>query len=390
MVRHTSNSSRRALALVMTLLTVIVLAIVVSQLVYSTAIDLRVASNHASMAQNDIALTSAASLVMAKLDMADELHGEEAYHALNDPWAQEFEHEFGEDTILEIKVVDHERRFNLLRLVEGEEADQERAKKAFIALLENVRPDTNPGPESLVDRIITWMKDKTGWKTPEKGSSQPLVAKGSSLPLVSLDDLTLVDGIDSGFLDGEEDENGKYTPGIRYYVTIQSNQKINLNTASKAVLMTLSPDITNEIAEAVVEARGGGGSEPDDGRETQQSLAGAETESTPFTKVDDEGVKNLFSEEASSEEAEWAESKKTEDESESSSEEAEEGEEEKTTIWDVIQHDITVESETFGAECTARKENLRRKIEFILQRSKSEMRIVFWREMMISEDTQDK
>ena len=56
--------------------------------------------------------------------------------------------------------------------------------------------------------------------------------------------------------------NGQYIKGMRYYLTIDSNRKINVNTASKAVLMTLSPDITDEIAESIIEARGGNGAEP--------------------------------------------------------------------------------------------------------------------------------
>jgi len=76
----------------------------------------------------------------------------------------------------------------------------------------------------------------------------PYVPKNG--PLESLGEMLLIKGMDSSTFYGEEGRDG-----LRNYLTIHSEGKININTASLPVLMSLSPKVDQAMAQGVLDYR---------------------------------------------------------------------------------------------------------------------------------------
>ena len=104
--------------------------------------------------------------------------------------------------------------------------------------------------EGIVDSIKDWIdtdEEVTGQGAESSYYAQlkpPYQAKNG--PLDSIDELLLVKGITREIFFGSEGR-----PGIRDYLTICGEGKININTAPLLVLRALSPDMTVEKAQAM-------------------------------------------------------------------------------------------------------------------------------------------
>jgi general secretion pathway protein K len=69
-------------------------------------------------------------------------------------------------------------------------------------------------------------------------------------PLDSLGEMLLIKGIDSSIFYGTDEREG-----LRNYLTVYSEGKININTASLPILLSLSPMVDQTMAQAVVDSR---------------------------------------------------------------------------------------------------------------------------------------
>lgn len=137
-----------------------------------------------------------------------------------------------------IRVVDENGKFNLNSLIWPNGTTNEAAFNSFIRLLKNLNLD-----ENIAYRVADWIDRDL---EPRRRDSEE-GAKNDYLD--SVDELLLVKGIDSQAYD-------KLSPLVTVYGIEQGyNNLININTASRAVIMSLDDNITEALAERVINYR---------------------------------------------------------------------------------------------------------------------------------------
>ncbi len=137
-----------------------------------------------------------------------------------------------------IRVVDENGKFNLNSLIWPNGTTNETAFNSFIRLLNNLNLD-----ENIAYRVADWIDRDL---EPRRRDSEE-GAKNDYLD--SVDELLLVKGIDSQAYD-------KLSPLVTVYGIEQVyNNLININTASRAIIMSLDDNITEALAERVINYR---------------------------------------------------------------------------------------------------------------------------------------
>lgn len=137
-----------------------------------------------------------------------------------------------------IRVVDENSKFNLNSLVYPNGTTNETAFNSFIRLLNNLNLD-----ENIADRVADWIDRDLEPRTRDSEEG----AKNDYLD--SVDELLLVKGSDSHTYD-------TLSPLVTVYGIAQVyNNLININTATKAVIMSLDESITETLAERVINYR---------------------------------------------------------------------------------------------------------------------------------------
>lgn len=137
-----------------------------------------------------------------------------------------------------IRAVDENGKFNLNSLLWPNGTTNETAFNSFMGLLENLSLD-----ENIAYRVADWIDRDL---EPRRRDSEE-EAKNDYLD--SVDELLLVKGIDSQTYD-------KLSPLVTVYGIEQVyNNLININTASRAVIMSLDDNITEALAERVINYR---------------------------------------------------------------------------------------------------------------------------------------
>jgi len=162
------------------------------------------------------------------------------------------------------QVADEEGKFNVLDLVneDGEtDEDSNAAALRLEDLLEILGLPQSRAVE-IVDSLIDWM-DFDGSVT-GSGAEEPYYSALASpyscanAKPPSLEDLALVKGIGPVLLHSGEGE----VPSLEKFLTVHGEKKggdkfrrINLNTAPLEVIMALSPEIDERLAEEIIESR---------------------------------------------------------------------------------------------------------------------------------------
>ncbi|BBM83559.1 general secretion pathway protein GspK [Candidatus Uabimicrobium amorphum] len=279
------KKAKKGIALVMVLMLCTILVVVVSEFAYSCKVDAYVAYNQAHDLQNRYALISFLNRAIARIQLdalADNdnqdknSQKEKTYDTIFDPWAlqgQKLEVELG-DTTVEGFIIDEERKFPLLKLIEKEKKSENKDnnnqnnnnnnnndnnkkpnnnnkkkvsyKKVFTKLLKVVSKKDGKTAEAMHDGIVAWLKEKKG-KMKEKYPTK--------VAIYSLKELLFAKGIDQTTLLGGEDKKKRKVTGFANYITIWSQGKVNINTASQQVLLSLSDKMTPDIAKAIIAKR---------------------------------------------------------------------------------------------------------------------------------------
>ncbi|MFB3926697.1 MAG: general secretion pathway protein GspK [Syntrophales bacterium] len=94
---------------------------------------------------------------------------------------------------------------------------------------------------AIVDAIKDWIDTDSELTGGEKGQKEPPFSKNA--PLDSIEELLMVKGISRDLFYGKDG-----VPGIAQYLTIFGDGRININTAPKLVLKSLSREITDDVA----------------------------------------------------------------------------------------------------------------------------------------------
>jgi general secretion pathway protein K len=249
----------KGVALVLALAVIALLVSLVVDFSYTMMVDLTLAAN---LRDGQKAFYVASSGVELAKHLLKEDKNE--YDGLDEDWAQLPEHPgfLSEDDEGRFKVTieDEAGKFPINALVKKDNngystVDRDRSEQ-LKQLFEALELD----PE-LIDPIIDWLdSDSTpsslyGLSGAEdayyQGLPSPYHCKNG--PLDSLDELLLVKGMTKEILYGTAEKKG-----LIHYLTIYSDGKININTASAEVLQSLSVHdaiITKNLAQAIIDYR---------------------------------------------------------------------------------------------------------------------------------------
>ena len=281
---------RSGMALVLTLLTVSFLVAVTVQLGTSVNWQLQAAANQMKNVQLDAMLMSGLNLARAAL-LADQQEND--FDSALDSWG-----EFEPDTLaalvttgsIAIKIEDLSGGLQVNALVLSKE-DKKKLKQDNNAPSQRGKPKKDPekmqrqlwtrflttgdfavededAAAELLDSLADWLDedDEERDNGAEQGyySSQNPSYEPANGPILLPEELLLVKGWNRRLLYGDKEHSG-----IIDYLTIAGRDgKININTAPSQILQILSPDMTPELADKLIEFRA------DEGN--REKLAGAD------------------------------------------------------------------------------------------------------------------
>ncbi|SNZ06475.1 general secretion pathway protein K [Persephonella hydrogeniphila] len=150
-----------------------------------------------------------------------------------------------ENVKVEVQIVDQERFLNPNRVITGEKID-----KKFFGILERLF-DTVQINNQILYNIIDWI-DADSFSNGGKEDYRLYPAKNSYIDTV--EEFLLIDGVDSKVFNGKI-INGRFFPGLKSVLSPYSNGKVNINTASKWVLMALDEEIDSSLASKIISYR---------------------------------------------------------------------------------------------------------------------------------------
>lgn len=239
----------RGVALVLTLLILTILVV--------TGLELNRAMRvEASLAGNFRDLTQASYIAQSGVEIARSLIQEDdpTYDGADERWAQfELLSHLSEQLFPEGyftgRIVDESGKFNPNGLITPYGNVDPKKRDQIERLLILLRYD--PG---VIDAILDWLDPDELRRTLGAEREYYMLLKPpyapKNGPLDSLGEMLLIKGVSPSIFYGTEEKEG-----LRKYLTVYSEGKININTASLQVLMSLSPKVDQIMAQAVVDYR---------------------------------------------------------------------------------------------------------------------------------------
>lgn len=147
-------------------------------------------------------------------------------------------------------ITDESGKFDLNCLVIGEQKDREFRKAQFKRLFEVLETDISQGElDELAEAVRDWEdEDDETVSGAENDYYQSLDTpyECKNGPMDCPEEILLVKGMKPEYYYGTENYKG-----LKDYVTVGTGGKINLNTASDVVLMSVSISLTEDVAEAI-------------------------------------------------------------------------------------------------------------------------------------------
>lgn len=247
-----SLNNQRGMALLLVLVVVALLSALLTELAFSTLIDLRLAETFRDS-------TRAAYLAKGGVRVGRALLQEDrnTWDHESEFWGQGVASYPVGDGVISVTVKDQDGLFNLNRLVVGGVADnifKQRCNKLFLEL-------DLPDPEDLTAALIDWIDaDDTVYTDPQTGASgaeesyyqglaQPAHCKNA--PFDSLEELAAVRGFTPEVL-----------TALKGLFTVYGVRQLNINTAPPQVLLAWyawdNPALDDSLATTIYEARKNG------------------------------------------------------------------------------------------------------------------------------------
>jgi general secretion pathway protein K len=246
---HKKTKGQRGVALVLTLLILTILVV--------TGLELNRAMRvEASLAGNFRDLTQASYIAQSGVEIARALIQEDdpTYDGPDERWAQ-FEvlaylsHQLFTEGYFTGQIVDESGKFNPNGLISPYGNVDPKKRDQIERLLILLRHD--PG---VIDAILDWLDPDELRRTLGAEREYYMLLKPpyapKNGPLDSLGEMLLIKGVSPSIFYGTDDKEG-----LRDYLTLYSEGKININTASLPVLMSLSPKVDQAMAQAVLDYR---------------------------------------------------------------------------------------------------------------------------------------
>jgi len=240
---------QRGVALVLTLLVLTLL--VVTGLEMNRAVRVE-----ATLAENFRDLTQASCIAQSGVEVARALiqNDNPVYDGPDESWAQ-FENlallssGFFPAGSFSGRIADENSRFNPNRLLDSYGNVNLKKREQLDRLLSLLGH-----PADWVEALLDWMdpddQPRPGGAEREFYLSKKKPHPAKNGPLDSLEELLLIKGVDPFLLYGGEGKEG-----LKDYLTVHSDGRININTASPAMIMSLSPKIDQTMAQAVIAYR---------------------------------------------------------------------------------------------------------------------------------------
>ncbi|UCD56583.1 MAG: type II secretion system minor pseudopilin GspK [Candidatus Hydrogenedentota bacterium] len=234
-----ARSDERGMALLLTLLVTVILAVVILEFNYIMRVQATLSGNLVDDVRAEAAARVGVEMAKAMLlnDILADSEKEVASDTLEEEWASDIKVET-DASATEAVVSDEMGKLNLNRLVNRPSAESD-LESVNTSMVENVRRlfellELDP---NLVDCIVDWI-DENDQEEPfgaeasyYESLSPPIRCKDG--PLDSVEELLLVKEFDAGILYGEED-----MPGLAEFVTVCGDQEglVNINTAPEEVI----------------------------------------------------------------------------------------------------------------------------------------------------------
>ena len=160
-------------------------------------------------------------------------------------WSQTIPISF-EDVNVKIEIADQERFLNPNFLLNVNTVN-EKYKLVFERLFDILNMDY-----SVLYNIIEWIDKDSSPNNGGKENYELYMAKNDKLD--TLEELKLIEGVSDQLYNGTV-EGGYFKPGFRSLFSPYSNGKVNINTASKWILMALDSEIDEALANEIIRYR---------------------------------------------------------------------------------------------------------------------------------------
>ena len=248
------RNDNRGVALILVILMISVLVAVTIELNRSTRSDIHEAAN-LSDGIKLLYIAKSGFDAGAALLLADR----QGYDALTADWGnirliEEKSKLLFPDGYFTVPIEDEAGKININKLADGNAYNPD-IRDLLIRLLR--LPEFNLDTkkiEDIVEAIKDWIdpdEDRTGAGAESahyQALDRPYSAKNG--PLDCIEELLMIKGMTDRLYYGTQE-----MPGLRQMLTVHGDGKINLNTAPKPILRSLSPDMTAELADRMDEYR---------------------------------------------------------------------------------------------------------------------------------------
>ena len=173
------------------------------------------------------------------------------FDSYSDSWAQQMPVELKEASFT-IEIVDQERYLNPNILVNSKDEIDEKAFDIFQRLFYYLEIDTQ-----ILYNIIDWI-DKN--KESSGGEEDYIDFPAKNDKIDTLEELKMIKGITPEIFEGKKEEgktviSGEVKPALKDVLSPYSDGKVNINTASIYVLMSLDEDIDETLASSIIDYR---------------------------------------------------------------------------------------------------------------------------------------
>lgn len=248
--RHRRGSG---FALILVLLLLALLIVLVYSFAYSTRVNLRLARNRA--ADLKVTYLGKAGIEIAKALLKSDAK-ENDHDWLGDKWAERIPPIEFEGATIQVEIVDEDRKINVNGLVldraslDKKKLDADEVRGPILKRIERAIAllDLPVDAARLTERIGAQVRSGDGESV---RASLPFLGR----PLHSIEELLEFEEVEPQMVYGEEREHGRDRMGLMSVLTVASTGPVNLNTAPREVLMALSEELTEAMADAIIARR---------------------------------------------------------------------------------------------------------------------------------------
>jgi general secretion pathway protein K len=223
-----NQSDDNGSALIITLLIVAILVSLVVNFVYEVQLDMSTLSNWSYAQKASFVAKSGQNLSTQHISEM----GSEAY-TYEQKTELPVEKHFAPNISLTITIEDENSKFNVNSIINERGNTNEKNLESLKKLIEYL--NINPNQALIIADWIDPDSEPRGFDS-ENSSKNDF--------LWSTDELKLIEGIDKETFDK-----------LRPYITVFGNNQININTAELPVLLSLDPDMTEELANRIIDHR---------------------------------------------------------------------------------------------------------------------------------------